>query len=58
MKNPYPEFIIDETSGCEVKNGKHTLWQEGYQARRIESGDYPLGMTELVSGSGQTTIYA
>ncbi len=57
MENPYPEFIKDETSGIQVKNEKHILWQEGYEARRMDSGDHPLELAEMVSGSTHATIH-
>lgn len=31
-KNPYPEFLIDETSGIQVPDIRHQLWDEGYKA--------------------------
>ena len=29
-KNPYPEFLVDED--WNVRNEKHLIWQEGYEA--------------------------
>ena len=33
-KNPYPEFIIDESSGIAVPDIRHDIWVEGYNAMR------------------------
>jgi len=35
MQNPYPEIITDETSGIEVKNQRHIIWDEGARAERM-----------------------
>ena len=28
LKNPYPEYIVDEYSGIKVKNNNYLIWQE------------------------------
>lgn len=33
-KNPYPEFLIDETSGTKVPDIRHQTWAEGYKVRK------------------------
>jgi hypothetical protein len=30
MTNPYPEFITDEVSGCEVPNERYKIWEQGF----------------------------
>ena len=37
--NPYPEFLIDEASGIQVRDLRHELWAEGYEAGRKDSPD-------------------
>lgn len=32
VKNPYPEFLIDEGAGIKVPDIRHQLWEEGYRA--------------------------
>ena len=42
--NPYPETITDESSGMQVPNIAHRIWQEGYEAghaRTIPEEDSP-----------------
>ena len=34
VKNPYPDFLVDEASGIEVTDNRHRIWAEGYQAGR------------------------
>lgn len=34
MDNPYPEKLIDESSGIEVSNMQHEVWNEGARAER------------------------
>ena len=37
MNNPYPREIVDQDgAGIPVKNEKHILWQEGYDAKTEE----------------------
>ena len=31
--NPYPKILADETSGVEVPNEKHYIWEEGFKAK-------------------------
>jgi hypothetical protein len=31
-KNPFPEMIIDESSGIEIRSTPHRIWQVGYSA--------------------------
>ena len=31
-KNPFPEMIVDESSGTEVPSFPHRIWQSGYSA--------------------------
>ena len=31
-KNPYPEFIVDESSGIQVRDTRHEIWGEGFKA--------------------------
>ncbi len=30
--NPYPEIMVDETSGVEVPDERHRTWDEGHKA--------------------------
>jgi len=30
--NPYPEILVDETSGVKVPDDRHRIWDEGYAA--------------------------
>ena len=39
MKNPYPEFIIDESSGLTFHNDPHIYYKEGYEAKEKEGQD-------------------
>jgi hypothetical protein len=37
MRNcPYPETIIDESSGIIVSNDQYLYWLEGYDAQQLE----------------------
>ncbi|MBA7679207.1 hypothetical protein ES703_87491 [subsurface metagenome] len=31
IKNPYPEFLIDEASGIKMSDIRHQIWLEGYK---------------------------
>jgi hypothetical protein len=31
-KNPFPLTVVDESSGIEVLNNDHFIWQSGYNA--------------------------
>jgi hypothetical protein len=35
-KCPYPEILIDETSGATVSSDQYKYWHEGYEANKIE----------------------
>ena len=37
-RNPYPEFFIDEVSGIEIRDIRHKIWAEGYEAGRRYRG--------------------
>jgi len=32
MENPYPETLVNETSGVEVPDNRHRIWDEGFEA--------------------------
>jgi len=32
IPNPYLEILVDETSGVEVPDERHRIWDEGYEA--------------------------
>jgi len=32
IKNPFPEIIVDESSGVQVHSTPHRIWQIGYSA--------------------------
>ncbi len=37
--NPYPEFLIDEASGIQVRDIRHKIWSEGYEAGKKDTPD-------------------
>jgi hypothetical protein len=45
--NPYPETIIDESSGTSVPNLAYRIWLEGFQAGR-ESASFDESKRETV----------
>jgi len=44
MKNPHPEFILDEISGIKVPNQRHYDWNEGYNAALIDVFVFVVGL--------------
>lgn len=53
-KNPYPETLVDETSGIKVSNSKHIAWERGYIAatRRIHLVMHVGKMVIVFDGNG------
>jgi hypothetical protein len=39
MKNPHPEYIIDDISGEKCRNQRYYDWQEGFEAGKRCGGD-------------------
>ena len=58
-KNPYSEFLIDETSGIEVPDIRHKIWAEGYKASKEDRQviksiiKTPNGMVLVFDGKGE-----
>ena len=32
IKNPYPEELVEESSGVNVRTNAHYIWEDGYKA--------------------------
>jgi len=69
VKNPYPEYILDEASGVEVAGDLHRAWDEGFIAgmkvtvdalkRAIEGAFLEIARTQILvqiphSGEGES----
>ena len=53
MKNPYPEFLIDEVGGIEVKNIYHQIWEEGNKAGQEVKGGHNAYIGGFKAGEKQ-----
>ena len=49
MKNPYPEFIIDESSGLTFHNDPHIYYKEGYEAKEKEDQELYDALKDLAA---------
>jgi len=47
MKNPHPEFILDEISGINVPNQRHRDWNEGYKAALVDVFAFIVGLARI-----------
>jgi len=51
LKNPFPEFVEDESSGIKVKSQRHEDWDAGYSAGFVAWGRANPGAGDVVAGS-------
>jgi hypothetical protein len=56
-KCPYPETLLDESSGIIVTNEQYTLWHQGYEAHKLDimtfSGKMPDQSKLVQQGVGK-----